>query len=475
MNQIDYSFEVDEWLRNEYRKKDTKSKPFIGERLYRHFDGQVSRVELDSGTAKLATALRNPSLLAKHSFLPFIRKDKKVRRFTKDRKTGLTKISQKLRPIMYASHHDAYILAFHAYLLKKLYEKRIAGTALTESVIAYRHIPREGTTRGKANIDFAKEVFEKTQAHQHVAVICLDIASFFDRMDHNLIEKRWSRLLGAAILPEGPAAVYKSVTRFRYVFSNECLEALGYGKVVKGKFIYRFKAKRSGKLCSAADYRKIIAAKSKKLIHKNKSPFGIPQGSPISDVIANVYMEDFDRAILDKLDDLEFGYYRRYSDDILLICPPGTAEAVYEFALERIKQERVQIKPSKTEAVLIDNTKHTVRDITYEITKLPEHENSRRQSFQYLGFEIDAKDLHIRSGTIANHYRRAKRRAKLVKIAAGSMTTPKQAMVKAHQKQKHKNRSRWQYFITTKRRVGSKRIDKQFKRALNRVKSFSSN
>lgn len=472
IDHIDYNFEVDEWLRGEYRKKDTKSKPFIGERRYRHFDGQITYRDLDSGAAKLKTVLQNPSRLERHSFMPFLRKDKKVRRFTRDKESGGVKIGQKLRPIMYSSHHDACILAFYSYILKKKYEARIASTGLTEAVIAYRHIPREGTARGKSNIDFAKEVFDKARAHDQVAVICLDIASFFNKMDHVLIKQRWSRLLGMDALPDGHAAVYRNITRYRYVFLDQCLEALGQGKLIKGKFVYSLGVTQTGKLCSIEDFRKKVAYKSSKLVHRNKSPFGIPQGSPISDIIANVYLEDFDRAILDKLNTLRFGYYRRYSDDILLVCPPDAAKELYDFAIQRISQEKVQIKAAKTEAVTVNNITKEVHDITYDITELPEHEYSNRQSFQYLGFEIDAKDLHIRSGTIANHYRRAKRRAKAIKVHSSSAVTPRQATAK--KEKKRKNRSRWQYFITTKKRIGSKRIDRQFKRALSRSKTFSS-
>lgn len=472
IDHIDYIFETDEWLRDEYRKKGTKSKPFIGERRYRHFDGQVTHKDLDSGVAKLKAVLRNPDHLERHSFMPFLRKDSKARRFTRDKESRKIKIGQKLRPIMYSAHHDACILAFYSFILKKRYEARIADTGLTEAVIAYRHIPREGTDRGKANIDFAKEVFDKARAHDQVAVICLDIASFFNRMDHGLIEKRWSRLLDMNALPEGHATVYRNITRYRYVFLDQCLEALSYGKIVKGKFTYDFGTNQTGKLCDIEDFRNKVAYKSSKLIHKNKSPFGIPQGSPISDIIANVYLEDFDRAILDKLSTLEFGYYRRYSDDILLICPPAAAKELYDFASQRIAQEKVQIKAAKTEAVTVNNVTQEVHDITYNTTELPEHKYSNRQSFQYLGFEIDAKDLHVRSGTIANHYRRAKRRAKAIKMHPNNTATLKQANAK--KEQKRKNRSRWQYFITTKKRIGSKRINRQFKRALARSKTFGS-
>ena len=48
--------------------------------------------------------------------------------------------------------------------------------------------------------------------------------------------------------------------------------------------------------------------------------FGIPQGSPISAVLANIYMLDFDYEINKYLESIG-GIYRRYSDDMVAICP----------------------------------------------------------------------------------------------------------------------------------------------------------
>ena len=81
-------------------------------------------------------------------------------------------------------------------------------------------------------------------------------------------------------------------------------------------------------LCSPKDFREKIVGNGidyKTIIKKN--PYilnneyrGIPQGSPISDIIANMYMLDFDQAVKN-LSDKRDWYYRRYSDDILLIVP----------------------------------------------------------------------------------------------------------------------------------------------------------
>ncbi len=469
MDRTDYPFEFDEWLQVSKAKMQEAS-DFIGDHHYRHFDSFVTFNDFDTNISLLIPKFKEPERLAKHSFYPFIRRDKKVRRFTRNKANGGLKIGQKIRPIMYASHADACIYAFYSFMLKKRYEARIAGSGLEESVIAYRHIPRDdGTDKGKSNIEFAKEVKDLAGKHKQCAVLCLDISKFFDTMDHTLIKERWNALLSTTTLPIGHYTIFKNITKFRYVFLYEVLIRLGYGHIKKGKFIFARDKKRYGILCTPAEFRTKVDAKAKSAVHKNTSQKGIPQGSPISDIIANMYLEDFDRKILAKLAGLEFGYYRRYSDDILIICPEEKVKDMYDFAAQSIKEDKLVIKPSKSEAVAIDNEAKLVKDITFQLTGEPVHSNSTREVFQYLGFEIDAVDMHLRSGTIAAHYRRALRRSR----AENAEKANKSTTTKGSGKKRKSNRSRWQYFISSERHTGSLRIKHQYKKALKRVKGFN--
>ena len=469
MDHTDYPFEFDDWLRVT-KAKMHEATDFIGDHRYRHFDGFITHQDLDTNRSRLVSVLKQPDKLSKHSFLPLLRKDKKVRRYNRNKSDGNLKIGQKLRPIMYASHVDSCIYGFYSFMLKKRYEARIGGTQLAESIVGYRHIPREESPdKGKSNIDFAKDVKDLTQQHDMSVVICLDVSKFFDTMDHKLIKEKWANLVGCENLPMGHYTVYKNITKYRYVFLHDALLRLGYGHLKGGKFIYAKNSKRHGILCDMKTFRKKIDPKFNSIVHKNNSGMGIPQGSPISDIIANLYLETFDRKILQKLDTYKFGYYRRYSDDILIVCPVEKAEEIYQFAMESIKDELLKIKPSKSEAVIIESKAKSVKDITYQLTGHDQHLNSTREAFQYLGFEIDANDMHIRSGTIAGHYRRALRRARL---EASRKTRSKGSRSPSGSKKRKSNRSRWQYFINTERRTSSKRIAKQYKKALKRVKSF---
>lgn len=470
MDNTDYPFEFDAWLRAA-KAKMHESTDFIGDHRYRHFDGFITHQDLDTNQSRLVPMLKQPDELPKHSFLPLLRKDRKVRRYNRNKSDGSLKIDQKLRPIMYASHVDSCIYGFYSFMLKKRYEAKIKGTQLAESIIAYRHIPREeAPDKGKSNIDFALDVKNLTQQHGKSVVICLDVSKFFDTMDHKLIKERWANLLGCENLPTGHYTVYKNITKYRYVFLHDALLRLGCGHLEGGKFIYAKNSKRYGTLCGIQDFRKKIDPKINSIVHKNRSRIGIPQGSPISDVIANFYLKPFDEKLLQKLATYEFGHYRRYSDDILIICPVEKAEEVYGFAMESIKDELLKIKPPKTEAVVIDSGTKSVKDITHQLTGHDDHLHSVREAFQYLGFEIDANDMHIRSGTIAGHYRRALRRARLETDRKAKPQGPKSTN---GNRKKKSNRSRWQYFINAERRTSSERIAKQYRKALKRVKSFS--
>ena len=57
-----------------------------------------------------------------------------------------------------------------------------------------------------------------------------------------------------------------------------------------------------------------------KHIMKHTENYGIPQGSSISAVYANVYMIEFDQKINDYVTSVG-GMYRRYCDDIVIVVP----------------------------------------------------------------------------------------------------------------------------------------------------------
>ncbi|WP_257983354.1 reverse transcriptase domain-containing protein, partial [Vibrio parahaemolyticus] len=53
---------------------------------------------------------------------------------------------------------------------------------------------------------------------------------------------------------------------------------------------------------------------------KNRESQGIPQGSPMSGLLSNIYMIDFDIKLKNYAESLNGKYYR-YCDDLLCILP----------------------------------------------------------------------------------------------------------------------------------------------------------
>lgn len=92
---------------------------------------------------------------------------------------------------------------------------------------------------------------------------------------------------------------------------------------------------------------------------------GIPQGTAVSAVLANVYMIDFDEWLA-KLCEKEGGLYRRYSDDFIIVLPQKqfSEESVKTFAMGVIQRSKTElglkIESTKTKLYSYDQDNHSV-------------------------------------------------------------------------------------------------------------------
>jgi len=363
---------------------------------YPHFDAPIS-------PEKIKELVQDSGLVAKNSFFPFLSYDQSWTRYGSDQ--------PKTRPIRYASRRDAYIYAHYRKILSELYEGELIRLGISEVPIAYRSISKPNSKSGKSNIDFAKDGFDEIANQQNCVVIALDISSYFDCLDHEQIYRIWARLLRVKVLPRDHNAVYKSITNYSYVDRNELYCRLGYSKKIRkqNKHIYQYQLdprKIPKKLCSGSDFRLKVCGKGRsfsKLISKNRCNHGIPQGSPISDVIANFYLIDFDLEIANLASKVG-GKYMRYSDDLLFIYPtsafqsPKEAEDIISSTIHKYGS---QIKIKKEKTSIVEYRKSGQTQIYTHVSG-----GQGKNGIEYLGFRYDGCNVYIRDKTISSFYRK---------------------------------------------------------------------
>jgi hypothetical protein len=366
---------------------------------YPHFDAVISTEELD-------TLVRDPQAVAAHAFFPLLLHTQSWQPF-RSQKGG--KPAKKERPIRYACRRDANIFSYYRHILAAPYEELLMANGLDGAVIAYRSIRSAGGA-GKSNVEFANDAFARIDELGNCAAVALDIKGFFESLDHAQLEKQWLRLLGGTVLPPDHAAVFRAITQYAQVDRDAAYERLGYlrSEIVKGKERLIFAVpfdEMPKQLCSVDVFREKIAGQKgrfKSLIDKNRKPCGIPQGAPLSDLLANFYMFDFDVAM--KAYCVERGgIYYRYSDDIIAIIPGAEADAlaVRDFAIAEVAKhgKKLRIKDSKTSAVVYERIGAGSRFRTVGAYH-------GKNGLEYLGFRYDGQRVFVRDATISRLYRK---------------------------------------------------------------------
>ncbi|HEV7252017.1 MAG TPA: reverse transcriptase domain-containing protein [Mesorhizobium sp.] len=377
---------------------------------YPHFDAMLTPSE---GIA-LATDLQR---VRRHAFFPFIRYRQRWTRFAEKGQAGKVKE----RPIRYAARADAFIFSYYRHLLAEAYERRLEKRGLSACVLAYRRIA--GEAGGKCNIHFAQDAFLEIRRFGNCCVIALDISSFFESLDHERLKRAWADLLGADRLPADHFKVFEAITSYAVVDRDALYERLGYFGVVatsrKGlpiRGLLRPKNAIPRKVCSNAEFRRAIAGGggSPTLVRKNKKPYGIPQGAPISDLLANLYLLEFDEAVCERAKSVGGTYYR-YSDDILIVAPIPVAEAteLEGWVQTKIREfgRKLRIKPEKC---ALFEFQGTGADQTW--TRASGEQG--RNGLEYLGFRYDGRRVYLRDSTLSAFQRKVVGSAKRAASAA---------------------------------------------------------
>lgn len=367
--------------------------------------------------SKLLDYVLNSKAIAHHAFFPLIRRKifSRSYKWQYDEKKGeVRKPKIKLREISYATHLDAAIYSYYAYKLSEKYELFLEKENLQNIVSAYRKIPCEERKGNKCNIEIANDVFEfiknKLSSGDEVTVITFDIKGFFDNLDHKVVKQTWKQILSCDKMEEDVYAVYKSVTSYSYILENElfdlfknriiCDKPTGY-KERKIKCIHYMRDKKALAFCHRSSIREIHDAKlirTRPKSHKGK--VGIPQGLPISAILANVYMSFFDKEIACDINSFD-GLYRRYSDDIIIVCPIQYGSFWKEWVMNKIADVNLEIQPQKTNLFNFNLGQNGII-CSHEI-------KGTNKVLEYLGFSFDGnKKLLKHSGLGHYYYRMAK-------------------------------------------------------------------
>ncbi|AKF37310.1 antiviral reverse transcriptase Drt2 [Yersinia enterocolitica] len=354
--------------------------PWFRTRGYLHFDKPISLKK----TLRLVT---DPSKVAKHSFLPFITFDVKSYKISQDKITKKITKNEKERKIAYSSHVDSHIYAYYAAILSGIYEEKLKDYGVSSNVIAFRAL-------NKSNIEFANEAFNSIKNRKECGAVALDLSKFFDTLDHLQLKDAWCRLLGAEELPEDHYAVFKNITRYSSVYKNKLYEHL---KISKNNP----KFKRYS-ICSFDDFRNNV--RKSKLIEKNKSGHGIPQGSPISALLSNIYMLNFDIDMRNYVNSVGGDYYR-YCDDMLFIVPLDQINKVAGIAEKELFKLKVTLNIKKTELRTFTSTSEII---------------TADKPLQYLGFLFDGHNIYLRSSSLSRYSDRMRRGVRLAKATMKS-------------------------------------------------------
>lgn len=106
------------------------------------------------------------------------------------------------------------------------------------------------------------------------------------------------------------------------------------------------------------------------------STIGVPQGLAISNLLAEVALQDIDSAFSDRPDI----WYKRYVDDILILAPAGQAMPVAQELIARLK--KLELSPHD----FGPGSKSRVASLT--------------EPFSFLGYQIDGADILVRHESI---------------------------------------------------------------------------
>ena len=351
-------------------------------RGYLHFDPRLNY-------KKALALVSNPESVAQHSFYPFLHQEMTAKKIKKN-EIGDFDVYIKSRHILYSSHADSHIYAYYTALLSSHYEQKLKEYGISDCVLAFRPL-------GKTNIDFANDAFLEIKHKKRCSAVALDASKFFDTLDHEHLKKAWANIIGETRLPADHFAVFKSITKFATCYKKEVYSEFDISP--KNPWYKRTR------ICSIKEFREIV--RKREFIYVNLSNYGIPQGAPISALLSNIYMLEFDK-VMNTLAKECGGSYRRYCDDMLFIVNRRCEERVQSEAYLELQKLKVSLNQDKT-----------------EVRKFWRYGGAQKSNkpLQYLGFTFDGQRILLRSSGLAKFSRKMTKALYLTRNAMDSSTS----------------------------------------------------
>ncbi|WP_395317719.1 reverse transcriptase domain-containing protein [Fructilactobacillus frigidiflavus] len=353
---------------------------------YKHFDYPLTE---NSFSRNLVKIYKNGDSFIKHfGFTPLIRVVISNTRYVTDRNERneiWRHLKKKNRNISLTSHKDALIYLFYGRVLSECYEEYLKDKEYSDSVVAYR--------KNNSNINGAKRVIDFVWTNRDCWIIKGDFSSFFDNLNHYLLNKNYNEVLsfvnGDKNLNNEWNTVFKQITKFRFVDEKNVRQTC----INKNGLPLRYGRKQLDQLIH-----------DKKLKVK-KNYKGIPQGTSLSAVLANIYMIEFDEWA-SELSKKYSGLYQRYSDDFVFVIPKVSITDYDK--IQNLKNEIIQ-KSKKT--LYLKIKKEKTKLLQFSDGKILD-ENNKNKVFSYLGFSFNGSKVYLRSGTTYRFWYRGKKRAK---------------------------------------------------------------
>lgn len=338
---------------------------------------------------KVQDYVTNQDKIALHSFLPFIHYVDKNFKFTGEpnRKLNNRPVKEKTRKIMYAGHLDGFIYKYYSMILNSKYNDLMRDLGLDECSLAYRD-----NKTGESNITFAAEVINSLVYYKDSHILVGDFTSFFDNIDHRILKKKLLTCLRTNRMSNDWYNIFRSLTRHGYYEKELINEKCGSDKYLKKMKVSSY----------FKDGKKFREFQKENKTQSNTSGKGIPQGTAMSGVLANIAALDFDTE-MKEIAGKYSGVYRRYSDDFILIIPQNQIDkymdlnqflVIIDQVRDLASKNGIELQEDKTDILL--STPSRVFDGNGKITYL-----------DYLGFVFDGENVRMRAKSSYKFYRGA--------------------------------------------------------------------